>query len=222
MKQKKKSENSVPNDGNQCFYRRQFSRHSLGRRPALRIMLQIIQLHTRWVLDCAITFFISFLLSGFNCAYGQATYVARDALYGELGGKAFIYSFYYENLYLDDLGLNLGFSVLPRTMDFSDENNLHVSDDSSTVTIPVFVSWYPLGRRDRLFIDGGMNFLLIFCNHALSTGLLGTVGFGYNYRPREDGYSIKFGPLLILGAGGPRSLGIRVLPWFGVAVGKVF
>jgi hypothetical protein len=65
---------------------------------------------------------------------------------------------------------------------------------------------------------------------GLSAGIMVAPGYlGYpaddptfNYREVGDGWYFKAGPLIQFGTGGPRSLSIRSLLWFGIGVGKTF
>lgn len=153
----------------------------------------------------------------------QSKITSTEAMYIEAGGKGFLYGLFYEHLLNDGFGVSCGLSVLPANLDFQDGTQPTVgkSSDTSLVILPIFVSWYPVGVRHRLFVDAGIDFFLLH-KGSMMTGVLGLIGFGYNYRPREDGFYIKAGPMLMLGFGGERLLRIHVLPWFGVAVGKVF
>lgn len=154
---------------------------------------------------------------------GQSRFVSTEAMYVEAGGKGFLYGLFYEHLLNDGFSVSCGLSVLPANLDFQDGTQPAVgkSSDTSLVIFPMFASWYPVGVRHRLFVDAGIDFLLLH-RGSMTTGVLGLKGFGYNYRPRDDGFYIKAGLMPMLGSEGERSLRIHVLPWFGVAVGKVF
>lgn len=174
---------------------------------------------TRIILGC-----FSLICSLCISTFGQTRFVARDALSIELGGKGFLYSFSYEHLETDNLGFTVGLSFVPRVLSAPSDERPLVSEtgDTAIVTVPVFISWYPVGVRDRFFVDAGVDLLSLLKNRVMTFGTLGVLGFGYSYRPREDGMCVKVGPLLFFGAGGERSLKIHALPWFGISVGEVF
>jgi hypothetical protein len=113
-----------------------------------------------------------FLSCWFSEVSAQTIYPTRSAYYGELGGKGLIYGLYYENLYLDDLGINVGISFFPSSINFEDNDGpfAQKTDDTSTIIIPFFVSWFPWGERDRIYIDGGLNLMVLHRNKTLNSG----------------------------------------------------
>lgn len=155
----------------------------------------------------AIVSSVILLASSSHASQPDNTHVARNALYGELGGKGGMYGVYFERLISDQLGVTIGFSRW--SFEF-------LSVQEVTV-IPVFITWYPVGSSARLYVDVGGEYVHAFASGALfsgssGSGAFGVVGTGLAVRAPGGGIFFKVGPLLFVG-------GSSVELWGNVSLG---
>jgi len=127
---------------------------------------------------------IVFLAGGSPClAQPEAAPVARNAVFFELLGNGGLYSFNYERMLTESLGLRVGFA----TWDSSDLWFEGTPSDRYT-TVPVTVS-YLLGRGERkLELGGGVTF-----GDADFTFRTLTAIVGYRSQPPGRGYLFRVG-----------------------------
>ena len=128
---------------------------------------------------------IVLLAGGSPClAQTQAAPVARNAVFFELLGNGGLYSFNYERMLTESLGLRVGFA----TWDSSDLWFEGTSDRYTTV--PVTVS-YLLGRGERkLELGGGVTFGDSSSDNTFRTL---TAIVGYRSQPPGRGYLFRVG-----------------------------
>jgi hypothetical protein len=144
----------------------------------------------------------------------QERRTAHNSVYGEILGKGVLYGLFYERLLTDRLGAGIGFSTWGLDFGFVDME--------SVTLVPVYLSWYPLGDQDRLYLDGGVDFasanvsVRIFGGaSAEGTGTIGFAGLGYCHNSRDGGIILKLGPMLFFGNG-------EVRVWGNLSVGVSF
>lgn len=133
-----------------------------------------------------------------------------NTLYGELGGKGLFYGVYYERLVSGNVGLTVGFS----TWSFSFYSSIDVT------IIPFFVSWYPVGEEDHLYVDVGADYVSLSAQigpfgSQTGSGVVPILGSGYCYRSNSGGLFFKVGLLLLFAPG-------TVQPWGNLSLGVTF
>ena len=135
---------------------------------------------------------------------------APNTLYGELGGKGLLYGFYYERMIVPRLGVGVGFSSW----------NVSVFWSTSVTIVPLFLSWYPVGMENHLYVDAGAEYVSVTDSFAefgslSGSGALPFIGTGYCYRNSTGGFFFKIGPLFLIAPG-------RVQPWANLSLGFAF
>jgi hypothetical protein len=137
-------------------------------------------------------FFSIVLLAGVSSSLAQAAPVSRNAVYFEMLGNGGLYSFNYERMLTESLGLRVGFAAWNSPLLWEGG-----SPPDRYATLPVTVS-YLLGRGERkLELGGGVTFgqgtfdrfddRRDFTFHTL-TGIV-----GYRSQPPGRGYLFRAG-----------------------------
>lgn len=118
--------------------------------------------------------------------------VPRNLLGVELLGRGGLYSFNYERQLTSRIGAGAGVSVLS----LSGAGLFSPSRSVTTVILPTYVSWTPVGRTHSPYLSGGFTLLTsrtreFFLGNTESTvGAFGTLTAGYQYRS-ERGIVIR-------------------------------
>ncbi len=188
--------------------------------PGLRIFLQIHPRRTHQTkgttmkrIRTAIVF-VSLLVLGAPALRAQvektAPLQAPNTIYGELGGKGLVYGFYYERLFTPRLGASIGFS----SWSFSFFSSIDVT------IIPFFLSWYPVGEENHLYVDAGADYVHLTAEigpfgSAVGSNTVPFIGTGYCYRSNTGGLYFKIGPMLLFGGG-------QVQAWANLSAGFTF
>ena len=156
---------------------------------------------------------------------------APNSVYAEGLGAGLVYSFNYERLVVEDLGVRAGLSY----MSFS--ASAGTSSSSATfITIPVTASYLGVGSKHHsLELGGGMSFL--YAGGAASGAGVSSSGsgmtvlpnamIGYRLHPVDGaGFQFRVGAMAFAGKGlgfsatDPDKFGI--LPWFYLSLGASF
>jgi hypothetical protein len=168
----------------------------------------------RSLIAFSLVVFLLIIPSALDAQFAEQHRTAHNALYGELLGKGVLYGFFYERLITERLGAGIGFSTWSVDLGF-------INAESVTL-IPIYLSWYPIGDEDRLYVDAGMDFgsatvgVRLFGEaRAEGSGTIGCVGFGFCRHTKDGGIMLKLGPMLFFGKGETRV-------WGNLSVGVTF
>jgi len=118
--------------------------------------------------------------------------VPRNLIGGELLGRAGLYSINYERLLTNRIAAGGGISVLS----LSSSGLFSPSRSTTTVILPAYVSWTPVGRTHSPYLSGGLTLLthrtreFLLGNSEFNVGAFGTLTAGYQYRS-EGGIIIR-------------------------------
>jgi hypothetical protein len=118
--------------------------------------------------------------------------VPRNLLGGELLGRGGLYSINYERLLTNRIGAGGGISLLS----LSGGGLFSASGSTTTVILPTYVSWTPVGRTHSPYLSGGFTLLtsrtreFFLGNTESNVGAFGTLTAGYQYRS-ESGIVIR-------------------------------
>jgi hypothetical protein len=116
----------------------------------------------------------------------------RNLLGVELLGRGGLYSFNYERMLTERIGAGGGISVLT----VSGGGIFSPSRRTTTVILPAYISWTPVGRTHSPYLSGGLTLLprktreFFLRNTEYSLGTFGTLTAGYQYRS-EGGIVIR-------------------------------
>lgn len=156
---------------------------------------------------------------------------APNSVYAEGLGAGLVYSFNYERLVVEDLGVRGGISY----MSFS-ANAGSDSASATFITVPVTASYLGVGsKRNMLEIGGGMTFAYAggsasgvgYSSSGSGLTVLPDVLIGYRLHPVDGaGFQFRVGAMAFVGKGlgfdvnDPDKIG--VLPWFYLSLGASF
>ncbi|MDO1448259.1 hypothetical protein Q0590_18435 [Rhodocytophaga aerolata] len=143
---------------------------------------------------------------------------ARNALYLEMGGNAYIYSLNYERIFLPEkyikVGARAGISLLPK-------NNLTAPYPIVPLEVLAFT-----GKRNHHFETGiGLTPFVGYVTYAGARGsdyererlqAATTFRLGYRYQKPEGGFMLRAGYMPILNPDG------YMIFWAGISIGKSF
>ena len=122
----------------------------------------------------------------------QGQSVPRNLFGIELLGRGALYSVNYERLLTDRIGAGGGIAVLR----VSGAQIFGASQRTTTLVMPTYVSWTPVGRTHSPYLSAGVTLSLshtdeyLLGNKRFGSGAFGTLTAGYQYRS-ERGIVIR-------------------------------
>jgi len=160
---------------------------------------------------------------------------ALNSVNAEGLGAGLVYSFNYERLVAEDLGVRAGISY----MSFSASAGVGtdtVSAKSTFMTFPIEVSYLGIGSAHHIFeVGGGMSVLYAsgsasgvgYSSSGSGVGMLPNILFGYRLHPVNGaGFQFRIGMMTFIGKGlgfdvtNPDKIGF--LPWPYLSLGASF
>jgi hypothetical protein len=161
---------------------------------------------------------------------------AVNSIYGEGLGPALLYSFNYERLVINDLGVRIGMSY----MSFSATAVTNSTMDKASVaflTFPITASYLGISSGSHIFELGGGTTLIYASGSASGVGVqatgsgmgaFGDILMGYRIHPVNGGFQFRVGFAGLFGNGlslskdasEPATFGF--IPWFYLSFGGCF
>ncbi len=156
---------------------------------------------------------------------------AKNTVFGELMGAGGVYSFNYERLVENNVGVRVGFSRLSMSAGISDEQG-SVESKVSMTTIPVTASYLGISKgKHALELGGGM--AMMFASGSVTDGSLTASGSGfapipivitgYRLAKRDGGFNFRLGVEGKFNFSASEVEGAKVfLPWGYLSLGGTF
>jgi hypothetical protein len=133
---------------------------------------------------------------------------AMNSINAELLGPGLFYSLNYERMFIDDLGVRVGFSFIKLSASASAGGST-ASASSTSITIPIIASYTGLRSDSGHGLDLGLGpVLAYYAGSASSSGISATAtGFtaygdliiGYRLQPLDGGFQFRIGLDMLLG-----------------------
>lgn len=125
---------------------------------------------------------------------GYSSEYRRNAFSMELLGRGGLYSFNYDFMLNDDIGLGAGIATYSMSSGLS---------RASAWVLPTYANYYFNTGKHRFFATGGLNFIVVSGTLAEDTqikgsGLAAVAGAGYEYRG-DDGFLFRATPYVLVG-----------------------